>query len=94
MEICYEVINTNRNDIYIQINACLKGYNKHELYARIDSGCAVYFGKRSLLLLFMWKKAKKSLKVRIANNGIMSLNEAIEELSIEIGGVQYIIPVL
>jgi len=42
----------------------------------------------------MWKKAKNPLQVRIADNSIMSLNEAIEELNIEIGEVQCVIPVL
>jgi len=28
---CYEVINTNPNSIYIQINVYLEGYNKYEL---------------------------------------------------------------
>ena len=42
----------------------------------------------------MWTKAKRSLQVRIADNSIMSHNEAIEGLSIELGGVQYIMPIL
>ena len=40
----------------------------------------------------MWKKAKNPLQVRIADNSIMSHNEAIEGLNIEIGGVQCVIP--
>ena len=40
----------------------------------------------------MWKKAKNPLQKRIADNSIMSHNEAIEELSIELGGVQCSIP--
>jgi len=42
----------------------------------------------------MWKKAKNPLRLRIADNSIMSHNEAIEGLSIELAGVQCIIPVL
>ena len=42
----------------------------------------------------MWKKAKNPLQVRIADNSIMSYNEAIEGLSVELGGVQCIIPIL
>ena len=42
----------------------------------------------------MWKRAKNPLQVRITDNNIMSHNEAIEGLSIELGGVQCIIPVL
>jgi len=94
MEICYEVTNTNPNSIYIPINICLEGYNRYELCAYIDSGCSVCFGKRSLFPEFMWKKAKNPLLLRIADNSIMSHNETIEGLSIEIGGVQCIIPVL
>ena len=94
MEMCYEVTNTNPNSIYIPINVCLEGYNKYELCAYIDSGCSVYFGKRSLFLEFMWKRAKNPLQVRIADNIVMSHNEAIEGLSIELRGVQCIIPVL
>ena len=40
------------------------------------------------------KKLAILLQVRIANNSIMSHNEAIEGLSIKLGGVQCIIPVL
>ena len=40
------------------------------------------------------EKAKNSLQVRIADNNVMTHNEAIEGLNIEIGGVQYVIPVL
>ena len=40
------------------------------------------------------KKAKKPLQVRIADNSIMSHNETIEALNIEIGRVQCFIPVL
>ena len=42
----------------------------------------------------MWKRAKNSLQVRVADNSIMSHNKVIEGLSIELGGVQCIIPVL
>jgi len=42
----------------------------------------------------MWKKVKNPLQVRIANNNIMSHDEAIEELNKELGGVQCVIPVL
>ena len=42
----------------------------------------------------MWKRAKNILQVRIANNSIMSYNEVIEGLRIELGGVQYKILVL
>ena len=42
----------------------------------------------------MWKRAKNPLQVRIADNSIMSHNEAIEGLSIELGGVQCIILVI
>jgi len=94
MEICYEATNTNPNSIYIPIKVCLEGYNKYELRAYIDSGCSVCFGKRSLFSEFMWKRTKNPLQVRIADNSAMSHNEAIEDLSIELGGVQFIIPVL
>ena len=40
------------------------------------------------------KKAKSHLQVRTADNSIMSHNEAIEGLSIELGGIQCIILVL
>jgi len=36
----------------------------------------------------MWKRAKNPLQVRIAGNSIISHNEAIESLSIKLGGVQ------
>ena len=42
----------------------------------------------------MWKNAKNSLQVRIANNNIMSHNKTIERLNIEIGGVQCVILVI
>ena len=82
MEICYEATNTNPNSIYVPIKVCLEGYNKYELCAYIDSGCSIYFGKKSLFSEFMWKRAKNSLQVRIADNSIMSHNEAIEGVSI------------
>jgi len=94
MEICYEATNTNPNSIYISIKICLEGYTPYDLTAYIDSGCSVYFEKRALFPEFMWKKAKNILQVRIADNSIMSHNEAIEGLNMEIGGVQCIIPVL
>jgi len=94
MKICYEVTNINPSSIYILINVCLKRYNKYELYAYIDSDCSVCFEKISLFLEFMWKRAKNSLEVRIADNSIISHNEAIEGISIELEGVQCIIPVL
>ena len=72
----------------------LEGYNKYELCAYIDSGCSVCFGKRSLFPEFIWKRAKNPLQVRIVDNNVMSHNEAIEGLTIELGGVQCIIPVL
>ena len=94
MKISYEASNTNPNSIYIPIKIYLEGYNKYELYAYIDSGCFVCFGKGSLFLEFMWRRAKNSLQVRIADNSIMSHNKAIEGLSIELGGLQCIILVL
>jgi len=94
MKICSEVANTNLNSIYISINICLEGHNKYELCAYINSGCSVYFGKRSLFSEFMWKRPKNPLQVRIADNSIMNHNEATEGLSIELRGVQWIIPVL
>ena len=87
MKICYEVTKTNPNSIYILINVCLERYNKYELCAYIYNGCSVCFGKRSLFSEFMWKRAKNPLQVRIADNSIMSHNEAIERLSTELGGV-------
>ena len=42
----------------------------------------------------MWKKAENPLQVRIVKNSIMSHNEVIERLSIELRRIQYIIPVL
>jgi len=50
--------------------------------------------ERSLLPEFMWIKPKNPLQVRIVDNSIMSHNEVIEGLSIELGGVQCIIQVL
>ena len=52
------------------------------------------FGKRSLFPEFIWKKVKNHLQVRIVDNSIMSHDETIEGLFIELGGVQYSIPVL
>ena len=40
------------------------------------------------------ERAKNPLQVRIADNSIMSHNEAIEGLFIELGGAQCIVPVL
>jgi len=94
VEISYEATNTNPNSIYIPIKVCLEGYNKYELCAYIDSGCSVCFEKRTLFPEFMWKRAKNPLQVRIADNSVMSHNEAIEGLSIKLGRVQCIIPVL
>ena len=94
MEIWYEATKTNPNSIYIPIKICLEGYNPNELTAYIDSGCSVCFGKRSLFPEFMWKTAKKPLQVRIADNSIMSHTEAIEGLTIELGGINCVIPVL
>ena len=91
MKICYEATKTNPNSFYIPIKICLEGYNPYELTAYIDSGCFVYFGKRSLFPEFMWKKAKTPLQVRIADNSIMSHNEAIEGLNIELGGIHCVI---
>jgi len=87
MEICYKTTNINTNSIYIPIKVCLEGHNKYELCAYIDSSCSVCFEKISLFLEFMWKKANNHLQVRIADNSIVSHNEAIEGLSIELGGV-------
>ena len=42
----------------------------------------------------MWNCTKNPLQVRIVDNSIMSHNEAIKGLSIELGGVQYVILVL
>ena len=53
MEICYEAANTNPNSSYIPIKVFLEEYNKYELCAYIDSGCSVYFEKRSLFPEFM-----------------------------------------
>ena len=94
MEICYKATNTNPNSIYIPIKICLEGYNPYDLTGYTDSGCSVCFGKRSLFSEFMWKKAKNSLQVRIADNNIISHNEAVEGLNIEIRRVQCITPVL
>ena len=58
VEICYEAPNTNPNTIYIPIKICLEGYNQYELTTYIDSGCSVYFGKRTLFPEFVWEKAK------------------------------------
>ena len=93
MKICYEATNRNPNSIYILIKVCSKGYNKYELCAYIDSGCSVCFGKKIIIFRIYVKKAKNRLQVRIADNSIMSHNEAIEGLSIELEGVQCIIPV-
>ena len=46
---------------------------------------ALEIEKRALFSKFMWKKAKNPLEVRIADNRIMSHNEAIEGLSIKLG---------
>jgi len=94
MEICYEVINTITNNIYIPINICLEGYNRYELCVCINSGCFVCFKKDHYFNNLFGKKAKISLHVRIADNSIMSHKEAIEGLCIEIGGVQCIISIL
>ena len=62
---------TNPNSIYVPIKICIEGYNLYELTAYIDSGCSVCFGKRLLFPEFMWKKAQRSLQVRIADNSII-----------------------
>jgi len=94
MEIFYEVTSINSNSIYMPINIYLERYNKYELCAYIDSGCSVCFGKISLFSEFIWKKVKNPLQVGIADNSIISHNEAIEGSAIELGGVQCIILVL
>ena len=50
--------------------------------------------KENIISRINVKKAKNPLQIRIADNSIMSHNKAIEGLSIELGGVQSIIPVL
>jgi len=90
MEICYKATNTNPSSIYISRNICLEGYNRYELYGYINSDYSVCFHKKSILLGFigfMWKKVKNLLRVRIYDNSIMSHNEVIKGLCIEIGGV-------
>lgn len=59
------------------INVCLDGYNKYKLCAYMDSGCSACFRKISLFSEFKWKRVKNHLQVRIADNSIMSHNEAI-----------------
>ena len=49
----------------------------------MTSGYSICFRKRALFPEFMWKKTKNPLQVRIANNSIVSHNEAIEGLFIE-----------
>ena len=88
------LINTNPNTIYILINMCLEGYCKYDLCTYIDSGCYVCFEKMSLFSEFIKKIGNNPLQVWIAHNSIMSHNEVIEGLFIEIGGVQCNIPVL
>jgi len=94
MEICYEVTNTNPISIYILINVWIEGCNKYESCVHIDSGCSACFEKRSSFLEFTWERVKSHLQVKIVDNTIMSHYEAIEGSSIELGGVQRIIPVL
>ena len=94
MEACNEIFSTNPNSIYIPIDICIEDYNKYRLCAYIDSGCSTCFGKRSLFPEFLWKKAKNPMQVRIANNSVMMHTEIIEDLKIEIGGVQCVIPIL
>jgi len=95
MEICYEATTTNPNNMYTSNKNMLGGSTQYELTAYIDSGRSVCFGKSSLLSEFVWKKVKKKpLKVRIADNNIISHNKAIQALNIEIGGVQCVILVL
>jgi len=94
MEICYETTNTNPNSIYIPIKIYLEGYNQYEITTYIDSGCSVRFGKKSLFSEFMWKRPKNPLQVRVADNSIMSHNEAIQGLNVNIGGVQCVILVI
>lgn len=52
------------------------------------------FWKRSLFPEFLWKKDKISMQVRITNKFAMMHTIIIEELPIEIGGVQYVILIL
>ena len=89
MEICYEATNRNPNSNYIPIKVCLETYNKYKLCVCIDSGCFMCFEKRSLFPGFMWKTDKNPL-----HNSIVSHNETIKGLSIQLGGTQCIIPIL
>jgi len=93
MKICYEATNTDPNIIYILIKICLERYNKYELFAYTDTDCFACSEKITIFRIYV-KKAKSSLQLRIVDNSIMSHNETIEELNIEIEGIQCVIPVL
>ena len=84
MEICCEATNINHNIIYIPIYICFEGYNRYELCIYIDSGCSICFEKKINIFRIYMKKAKNFVKVKITNNNIMSHNETIEGLFIEI----------
>jgi len=74
------------------MNIYLEEYNKYELCAYIDRDCSVCFAKISIITKFM--STKTSPQARIVDNCIMSHNEAIEGLSIEVSKVQCIIIVM
>mgnify|MGYP000988156972 CR=1 FL=1 len=63
-----KVFFTNENSIYIPVTVCLEDFNSYELYAYVDSGCSICFGKRTLFPNYMWKKQENPIKVTIANN--------------------------
>ena len=58
MKICYEVTNTNFNDIYIPINIGFEGYNRYELCTYIDSDCPICFEKSLIFRIHMQKKQR------------------------------------
>lgn len=52
------------------------------------------FWKKIIVSRIFVKKAKSPMQIRIANNSVLIHTEIIEELQIEIGGVQCFIPIL
>ena len=85
---------TNPNSTFIKVGIKIKKLATYHIHAYIDTGASMCLADKYIFPEELWKTINKIIRVKIANDTIVTLDKVIENQEIDISGEKFNIPTI
>ena len=83
---------TNPNSTYIKVGLSFKGYKTYHVHAYIDTGASLCVASKHIIPQEDWVKLEKPIRVKVANEEIVSIDYVCQNVNFEIGNEKFLFP--